>query len=58
MALRNALEETSTAPKIPDDVDLSALWEDPNDSTSLTTILMFVAAICSAIGMIAGFFGK
>lgn len=48
----------SPAPLIPEDVDLSALWEDPNDTSSLATILSGVAAVASSIGMIAGFFGK
>lgn len=56
--LRNSLQQTTPAPIIPDDVDLSALWEDPNDSSSLQTILAGVAAVASSIGMIAGFFGK
>lgn len=44
------------APLIPKDVDLSALWEDPNDNTSLVTILAGVAAVASSIGMIKSFF--
>lgn len=54
--LRNALQQTAPAPQIPDDVDLSALWEDPNDKGSLPLILSGVAAVASSVALIKSFF--
>lgn len=54
--LRNSLQQTTPAPVIPDDVDLSALWEDPNDKGSLPLILSGVSAVLSGIILIKSFF--
>jgi hypothetical protein len=43
---------------VPADVDLSALWEEPTDASSLATILSGVAAGASVIALLLKLVGK
>lgn len=59
MALFGLLGSKDTKPviketplEIPPDVDLSALWEEPNDPSSIATMASIAAAVLSLISML------
>lgn len=64
MALRDFLRGKKKLPDpdkpkllpVPDQIDLAALWEEPQDASSMTTILAGVAAVMSSLALILGFF--